>query len=356
MIGRRSFLPRAASVLCSLVAVGCLQLEYLVQAAAGQDEIAYRARPIAEVLADPHEDANTRRMLSAVGDVKEFAAANGLIATSSYSSYADLERSAVVWVVTAAPALSLVARTWTFPIVGDVPYLGWFERRDAERFAAGLRDEQLDVYLRPARAYSTLGWFEDPVLSTMLGPREHRGDSELAALVEVVLHESLHGTAYVKSQSLYNESLASFVAEELTARYLDARGHVGGAGSAAYTAELARDRARAQRMLETRASLEVLYRSPLRELAKLAEKRRIFDALERELGLAGKLNNAALAQSQTYHAGGAAFATLFAACGGDMRRFLAAVGTLTEEDFTQPQLADLVPLLRPLVLRHCATP
>lgn len=342
-----------AALALAVPSAGCLQVEYLVQAAEGQDDIAYRARPITEVLADEREPASTRRLLAMVADVKAFAEANGLVATNSYATYADLERPAAVWVVTAAPPLSLDPETWTFPIVGTVPYLGWFERHDAERQAVLLREDGLDVYVRPARAYSTLGWFDDPVLSTMLGAPHEHDDASAAGLVEVVLHESVHATTYVKSQSLYNESLATFVAEELTPLYLQARPGGGARQRSLYEEGLAEERRREARVQATCGELDKLYRSQLAKPEKLREKRRLLASLERELGLDRELNNAALAQAQTYDSGGVALAELYQACGRDMPRFLRAVGTLNADSFAEPQALDLRAVLAPLIAGGC---
>ena len=202
-----------------LVCGGCLQTGYLMQAAYGQDEIGHRARPIDKVLADKSVPPSTRTLLSIIPDVKAWGEKRGLEPTDSYRHFVDLRRDACVWVVSASHPLRFELETWWFPIVGSVPYLGWFNKRDAERSAADLAARGLDVDVRGASAYSTLGWFDDPVLSTMIKP--HGGVR--ADLVNVVLHESVHATHYVASQSSFNESLADFVADMLTLEYLDER-------------------------------------------------------------------------------------------------------------------------------------
>src|SRR6185312_14274837 len=110
------------------------------------------------------------------------------------------------------------SKTWWFPIVGRVPYLGWFDRDDAHDFADELHREGWDSDVGAADAYSTLGWFDDPVLSTMIAG----GDEAVGELVNVILHESVHATLYVDGQTRFNESLAEFVAGKLTTVYLGA--------------------------------------------------------------------------------------------------------------------------------------
>src|SRR5690606_34569810 len=126
------------------------------------------------------------------------------------------DREAATWVVSACESLSFKPKQWRFPIVGSFTYLGWFDHPSAEEYAEELRKEGWDVDVRGAAAYSTLNWFRDPVLSTMIP----RGKHDVGSLVNVVLHESVHATIYLKDQAYFNESLASFVADRMTFDYL----------------------------------------------------------------------------------------------------------------------------------------
>lgn len=328
---------------------GCLEVCYLGQAAAGQDDLFARARPLDEAIADPRVAPEVRRQLGLVARVKRFGERHGLAPTKSYEEYADLEREAAVWVVSAAEPLRLVPTTWRFPIVGEVPYLGWFDKADAQDLGRELEARGLDVSVREARAYSTLGWFRDPVLSTMLkdGPEE---------LVDVVLHESMHATHYVPSQTVYNESLANFVATKLTERYLRDR-----LGASPYRLHDHREREhtyarRVERLHATHDELERLYASPLDDEAKLARKRAILDAVQRELGLAIELNNAALLQARAYDSGAAGFEALLAACGDDMRRFVTALKRIGPDVFPEPDAQAIDGILRARAARGCDAP
>lgn len=305
---------------------GCLEVCYLGQAAAGQEDIGFRSRPIEEALADPNVPPATRDMLAMIEDVKRYGESLGLTRTDSYRDYADLEREAVVWVVTASHPLRFEAVTWRFPIVGAVPYLGWFDRDDALRHARALATAGHDVYMREARAYSTLGWFRDPVLSTMLkdGPEE---------LVEVVLHESMHATHFVASQTVYNESLANFVGNGMATAYVRDRLRADPWRLFEHRERTHEHERRVTRLGETHAALATLYATSLPTSEKLARKRATIDAVKRELGITADLNNAALSQAQAYNSGADGFAALFQACDRSWPRFIAAVRTIGAESF-----------------------
>jgi predicted aminopeptidase len=312
----------------------CFSARYLGQAARGQAGILAAARPIPEVIADPATPQDARRLLELVRGVKEWGIEQGLRPTRSYERYADVHRPAAAWIVQASPPLSLEPRRWRFPVVGSVPYLGFFDEGAARRYAADLaRSEGLDVDVRTASAYSTLGWFRDPVLSTMLRP----GDAGPGALADVVLHESVHATAYVKDQSAFNESLASFVADRLTPTWLDLAFGPGSPQARAWAQEQAAGRARVERLHRAYEELDAVYRSADPAAAKLARKGELLAALQADLRAARPLNNAALAGYRTYDTGSAAFERLLAASGGSWRAFLDAVGTLRADDFARPQ-------------------
>jgi predicted aminopeptidase len=318
---------------------GCLHLCYLTQAAAGQDDIAFRSRPLEEVVADPSVTVRTRELLSTIEDVKAFSEHHGLTRTDNYREYADLRREACVWVVVASEPLRFDPVTWRFPVVGTVPYLGWFHPRDAEALARSLDEEGYDVHTRHARAYSTLGWFRDPVLSTML----HDGGADV---IDVVIHESVHATHYLASQALFNESLANFVAERLTLIYLRDRLRVDPWRLYDHRERQLRHDHRVRRMHDTYLVLAKVYDSKLADGDKLAAKKRILGELQRELGLELELNNAVLAQAQTYNSGALAFARLLDACGGAWPRFLAAVRRIGPNDFARPDQRDIDAIIR----------
>jgi predicted aminopeptidase len=306
----------------------------------------WSAKPLSRALADPKLDPRTRKVLQWVPDMKRFGESQGLTATENYARYTQLDRDAAVYVVQACPPLELRPLLWSFPIVGTVPYLGFFDVRDAKAYGETLAQQGLDVDVRGAAAYSTLGWFKDPVLSTMIG----EGDGALGGLADTVLHESTHATLYIKGQSAFDESLASFVGDRLARDWLALRFGKSSRQLAAYEKELAWVRERVQRLHRAYSELETLYQAPASDAEKLARKAELLKALEAELGARRPLNNATLSGYRTYDTGGPAFARLFEACGGEYRRFLNAVKTL---QFPTPQMEDFSPLVEALADQGC---
>ena len=333
----------------SLSCAACTGPRYVAQAGCGQLELVLGRRDLVAVVADPRTDPALAAVLAEVPAIKRFGRVHGLTPTTSYEQYVDVGADAVVWVVSAAEPLSFSTKTWVFPIVGSVPYLGWFDERDAREQAAELEDEGWDVDLRGAGAYSTLGWFDDPVLSTMLP----EGADALGELVDVVLHESVHATVYVSGQSSFDESLASYVAEKLTRRYLAERGPAGAAELAAYDDGLREANRRRKLLHDGHEELSRLYASRLPAAEKLERKARIVRELERSVLASRPINNATLAQYKTYHADDGAFDELFQACGADVGRMMKAIRRLSSADFQRPQQTDMRPVLRTLVRRGC---
>ncbi len=177
---------------------------YLVRAGWAEGKILWRARPIAELVRDSAMAAPTRRKLELVLAARAFAADSvKLAAKQSFTTFSRIEHDTVVVVLTAAYQDRLAYKTWWFPIVGSVPYKGYFDVRDAKRAAAALSRDGFDAYLRPATAFSTLGYLNDPLLSTTL-------DEDSVSLVNTVIHELTHNTFYASGQAVFNESFANF--------------------------------------------------------------------------------------------------------------------------------------------------
>jgi predicted aminopeptidase len=340
---------RALLIVAALASPGCFSASYLAQAARGELGILYAARPIREVVAEHEVPARTARLLLAVRAIKAFGQSQGLTATRNYGRYADLHRSAAVWVVQACAPLAFDVRHWRFPIVGSVPYLGFFDAAEARRYARSLARTGLDVDVRPADAFSTLGWFRDPVLSTMIAG----GEEALGDLAEVVLHESVHATIYIDDQSTFDESLASFVAERLALRWLEGARGPDAPETRAWAAAHARRRAVLSRLHRAYTDLAALYASRATAPEKRAAKERILAAAREELGLSRPLNNAALAGYRTYDTGTAAFERLLSACGASWPRFMRALGTLRRSDFARPAQQDLDEVIDRLVGSGC---
>jgi predicted aminopeptidase len=337
-------------VLVTLVAgSGCFSTRYVLQAAAGQYELLHRARPLSTVLEDPGVPRRVRGLLARVPAIKRYGRLNGLTPTGNYARYADLERPAAVWVVQGCAPLSFQPRRWSFPIVGTVPYLGFFDANAARAYAERLaREEPLDVTVRTAAAYSTLGWFQDPVLSTMIPD----GPEAFGELANVILHESVHATVYVPSQSSFNESLASFVADELTWRLVMGRAGPGSDEAKAWLAAEERGARFVRELHQTSEALDALYRSPRSDDEKRALKEQALSALQQRLGTKRRYNNADLAGYRTYDTGRPAFERLLRRCGG-IPRALDAIRSLTPGDFSEPQQAQFEEVVDRLGERAC---
>lgn len=344
----------ALSLLSLLVLSGCTTASYLAQAGCGQIDLMMRARDLDATIADAKVPERTRALLSQVAAIKKFGEKSSLKPTGNYHRYVQLDRGVVVWVVTASDPLRFRSKTWSFPIAGRVPYLGFFERDAAHAFASSLREEGLDADVGGAEAYSTLGWFDDPVLSTML----RSGDEAIGALTEVVLHESVHATLYLDGQTRFNESLAEFVSSKLTLDYLDERYGKSSAQKAAYVDAERRSKERRAKMHRAYETLEALYASSRPTSEKLLEKRRILGALRREIRNRRAINNATLASFKNYHSGTRDLDALLAACGGSYQRFFATLTPLKKNRsiFSGPNQQDLAPIFKPLIQAGCPAP
>ena len=329
---------------------GCTTGRYLAQAGCGQIDIAMRARDIGSVANDPHVAPRIRSLLAMVPDIKKFGEQNSLRPTGNYHRFVQLDRPAVVWVVTASEPLRFHSKTWWFPIVGTVPYLGWFDRSDAHELADDLAAQGWDADVGAADAYSTLGWFDDPVLSTMISG----GDEAVGSLVNVILHESVHATLYVDGQTRFNESLAEFAAGKLAVVYLDRRFGVGSHEKAAYLDAEHGGEERAAKMHRAYEVLAKVYASSRSREEKLAEKHRILTELRRETRFRRPINNATLSAFKNYNSGTPELEALLGACGGSWARFFDTLKGLKKKgSFSSGNQADLAPVLAPLIQRGC---
>lgn len=208
-----------AAAVCAMMLCGGCRGAYLVRLA--YEEVRYLggATAATEILATT-QDPERRRALEALLSVREFAAGQGLDVGGSYRKVAAMASASPFHVVTAAWQDRLEPFTWWYPIVGDIPYRGYFNRESAERFAARLDAKGLDTMIVEASAYSTLGWFDDPLPSSVL----ERGEDDV---VITVLHEVVHQTFFAPGEVEFNETLATAVAWQLAERYYAGRGDDG---------------------------------------------------------------------------------------------------------------------------------
>lgn len=323
-------LPKLVGLLAaSLLLAGCETLTYYLQAAGGQLALLSRSRPIEDLLVDPATPPPLREKLRLALSIREFAVTElKLPDNGSYRSYAGLDRPYAVWNVVSAPEFALKAQQSCFPIVGCVSYRGFFAEEDAERHAATLRAAGSDTYVYGVPAYSTLGRFDDPLLSTFI----RYPDAELARLL---FHELAHQVVYVKDDSTFNESFAVVVEREGVRRWLAATGR-GAQLQVFLDGQKRRAEFRAQ-LDQARARLQLLYRTRLAPEEMRARKRAEFEALKPVLAANPRFarvepNNALLASFATYTDLAGTFEYLLAEEGGDLEKFYRKVKTLAANE------------------------
>ena len=325
----------AAAIVLATLAAGCANLPYYLQSVRGQLDIWSRQQEISAVVANPRTPDPLRAKLAAVLEIREFASdALALPRNGSYRSYANLDRAYAVWNVFATPEFSMKPKQWCFVFAGCVNYRGYFNKGDADAFAAGLADEGYDAFVGGVPAYSLLGYFPDPVLNTFIHyPVPH--------LARLIFHELAHQVVYVRDDTVFNESFAVTVEQAGLARWLD---RYGSDEDRRVYALINRRRAGFVDLIATyRMRLEALYESGLPPEAMRARKAEAFEDMKADYaklreswgGFAGydpwfarPPSNALLASVGIYTRRVPAFQALLAREGGDLERFYAAVKAL----------------------------
>jgi predicted aminopeptidase len=308
--------------------MGCQSIQYYNQAVAGQLDILRSRQSISALVDNPDTPAALRQKLLLIMSIRVFAEKNlRLPVKGRYASFVALNRPYVVWNVFAAPEFSLTPQTWCFPIVGCVAYRGYFSEKDADRFGALLKQEGFDVYIGGAIAYSTLGWFADPVLSTVVNLNE----PETAALI---FHELAHSVLYISDDTSFNESFATAVEQEGLRRWQAAADDP--AGYEKWLHKYRRRQKFTDLVSKYRRRLQDLYASNLSLNAKRDQKRVLFTQMRSEfVGLKSEsgdmavyddwfnypLNNAQLISVSTYYNWLPAFNRILSEDGGDLEKF-----------------------------------
>lgn len=334
---KRHLVQTALWTVILLVLTACSEVSYCAKCVVGHLDVLSRTRPIAEVLQDPQVPEAERRQLAKVLMIRAFAVKElGLPDNDSYRLYANVGRPYVVWNVVATPEFSLAPKQWCYPVVGCVAYRGYFDNDAARAMGDELASQGYDVDVYGVKAYSTLNWFDDPVLNTFLDG----ADSLLAILI---FHELSHQVVYVADDCAFNEAFAKTVEMEGLRRWLQVNFTDG-----EWQRYLERER-RGEEFLvmlsQTREQLLKLYAQPLPDDAKRSAKREILAKLENDLRnprdkwpnpaaidswLGRGLNNARLASIATYREQVPAFQALLAAQNNDLPAFYAEVGRLAK--------------------------
>ncbi|MCF8061144.1 MAG: aminopeptidase [Deltaproteobacteria bacterium] len=295
-------------LLLAVLLSGCSP-SYVLRLAVGQLRIQSGSVPVERALEDPSLGAAEKEKLRLVARVKAFGERElGLSRSDNYETVYLGSEPNPIYTVTAALRTRLELVTWWFPVVGRMPYLGYFDPEDAAEKKRELEKEGMDVVIWPAEAYSTLGWFQDPVHRNLLG-------KDAVDLVETLLHEMTHATLYARGQPAFNETLASVVGKRGALAFLEAD-FGPGSREALEARALIRDERRFSRFIDDLMTrLAALYSRPLSDEEKLAMRERLFEegragflALEQELETdrfegfgSGGINNAYLLAAGLYH-------------------------------------------------------
>lgn len=318
-----------ALLLTLLFSISGCSPRYVLRAAFEEGSILWKRRPIEEVLKENDLDPKLVKQLNLVASTRLFALSEGLDPGGSFKSYSHIEEDVLSWLVVASRDESFELYTWWFPFVGSVPYKGFFEKDEAIAEAQKLQSKGYETSIRPVEAFSTLGWFDDPVLTPLL--KHHPVE-----VANTVLHESVHSTVWIKGQVPFNESLAHFVGLTEAVKYFERNGD---------EENIKHARAMRAREFETGAivtalhsELAALYASNSSREEKLLRKSEIFERWVRPFReknprhpLLMKPNNAELMQMKIYLTGLHEFERLYENKGRDLAAFLKAAEELARE-------------------------
>ena len=313
-------------MLCAFALTGCTTVGYYAQSVTGHLGLMYRARPIETVIAAPDTEPRLAARLRTALDIRGFASdALALPANASYRRYVELDRRFVVWNVVATPELSLSPRQWCFPVAGCLSYRGYFSESAAAAYAGGLESEGWDVTVAGVRAYSTLGWFADPLLSSMVELPEY-------LLARIVFHELAHQRLYVPGDPELNESFAVVVERAGVDRWIEAAGRAD--LTELHRISAGREAAFLALLRGVRRDLEAVYASSRSDAEKRAAKVKRIERLKARYAALRTgwedgptydawfergVNNAAVALVSTYDRWVPALEGLLARYGGDLR-------------------------------------
>lgn len=336
---------------------------YVMRGAYEQSKILLSRRDITDVVADPDTSSEDRDKLRLVVEARRYSASIGLKTGNSFTTYSDIGKDTLSWVVVGARKDSFSLYTWWFPVVGSVPYKGFFDKSDAEEQATALQQEGYETWVRGTDAFSTLGWFNDPVLSTTLKNSPMR-------IANTVIHESVHPTVWIKGNVPFNESLANFVAAVGTEQFFEqhlqecrAEPTRDCTDSETLLTSARRDAA-VQYDLSTSVgqlydALDTLYRDPAISSEQKIERRGVvfnqhvvpLRSKYPQLKALQEVNNAEIMQLKIYLTGLELFRALYDQEGRDWKRFFAAIEDIQAQRDSDEKLDPYV-LLRNKVERN----
>jgi predicted aminopeptidase len=329
---------KARLLILVLLVSGCSP-GYYVQAVRGELRILAHRQSVQKLIADPQTPPRLKQQLQLVQQLRTFGRTElKLPVDDAYNKYVDLHRKYVVWDVQAAPEFSLEPKTWNYLFVGRLAYRGYFSEKSAQKCGDELAKQGFDVYVDGVEAYSTLGWFKDPLLNTFI-------DTAEPELAELLFHELAHKRVFAAGDTDFNEAFATMVGEEGAHRWLRAK--CDAALLEQYDAALARERDFVRLVTATRERLQKIYASPMPPDEMRREKQRAFEDLRREYAemktmqwrgysgydewFANQLNNAKLNTVANYYDYVPGFQRLLQMNGGDLGKFYSAAERLSKE-------------------------
>jgi predicted aminopeptidase len=360
----RKWLLLATLMVVVLAVSGCRTFKFYGQAIKGQYQIFAHQHPVEQLIADPKTPTRLKGQLELLEKLRAFAARElKLPVDGHYRKYVDVHRPFVVWNVQAAPQFSLEPKTWWYPLVGSLEYRGYFSEKGAQENARWLKARGYDVFVGSVEAYSTLGWFKDPVLNTFI----YRDEPELA---EVIFHELGHQRVFARGDTDFNEAFATVVGQEGARRWLQSEGNTNSYRD--YLVALNRNMQFVHLIMDTRVRLEKVYGDQRDKEGKLkaakappgtpehlrAEKQKVFGELRQQYAqmksewdgfggydnwFARELNNAQLNTIANYYDYVPGFEQLLKLQDGDLEKFYKAVERLSKmsQDERHQWLRDL---------------
>lgn len=326
-------------IFCSLTVSACSSFGYYLDLIEGHSEILEQRKPVAEILAEKETKPELREILETSQKIRDFASKElHLPENDSYRQYADLKRPFAVWNVVATKEFSVQPKKWCFLIVGCLSYRGYYSKEDATVFANKLKAEGYDVYVAGANAYSTLGWFDDPLLNTMLYKSE-------AYRAGIIFHELAHQVVYIENDSAFNEAFATAVEQEGIQRWLVKNGK--NAEYQEYLIDKKRESQINQLLLETREILKQLYKKNIPNEEKRKVKKLVFTEMQKryhqrkiswgaynayDKWMTQDLNNSHLLLVATYHDLVPTFMTILKEENYNLKKFYLAVEKVGQLD------------------------
>lgn len=339
MIKQHKVIKYSILILGTFTVSACSSFGYYMDLMSGHSELLDQQKTISEILANKKTESKLRQLLETSQKIRDFASKElHLPENDSYRTYADIKRRYAVWNVVAAKELSIKPKKWCFLFVGCLNYRGYFSKEDASTYANELKKEGYDVYVAGANAYSTLGWFDDPLLNTMMYKSEARRAG-------IIFHELAHQVVYIDDDSAFNEAFATTVEQEGIRRWMAKKGK-----SEQYDQYLVNKKRDAQLnklLQETREKLKQLYKTKINEKEKKQEKKLIFSLMQKKYQqlkkawgdytvydkwMSQELNNAHLLLVATYHDLVPAFNAMLKKENYNLKKFYIAVEQLGQLD------------------------